>query len=139
MIRMGGAGSIDKSVARVAKAPENGNNQRLFETFKIKALGLGTMHNLFSDKSLAKVCNRSRHSLEDLAIKNAINLTNSCISESISPMYKLQRLDLSYTKQIDDVVVKQIAFHVRGLKKLSLRFLSEITAESVSLALENLK
>lgn len=103
---MGGAGCIETHVSKVAKASENENKQRLFQTFKIKALGLGTAHNLFSDKSLAKVCNRSRHSLEDLAIKNAINLTNSCIAESISPLQKLQRLDLSYTKQIDDAVVK---------------------------------
>lgn len=114
-------------------------DKRLFQTFKIKALGVGSNNNLFSDKSLTKVCGRSRHSLEDLAIKNAIHLTNNSLLENLSILTRLQRLDLSYTKQIDDVVVKSVAMNVRNLKKLCLRFLGEITGESVALALENLK
>jgi hypothetical protein len=40
---------------------------------------------------------------------------------------------------VDDTVVKAIANSVKNLRKLSLRFLNEITGDSVALALENLK
>ena len=82
---MGGAGcASDPTISNKFKKTDNENRYRLFQTFKIKALGVGSNHNLFSDKSLTKVCTRSRHSLEDLAIKNAIHLTNANLAENLS-------------------------------------------------------
>lgn len=52
---------------------------------------------------------------------------------------KLMRLDLSYTKQIDDSVVKSIALNLRNLKKLTLRFLNEISADSIVAVIEHQK
>jgi hypothetical protein len=49
------------------------------------------------------------------------------------------RLDLSYSKQIDDTVVKAVAVNLRGLRKLCLRFLNLLTAESILCVLEHLK
>ena len=92
-----------------------------------------------SDKSLSKVCFRSKHSLEDLALKNAVHLTNESILENLSLLQRLVRLDLSYTKQIDDVVIKAIANKMRSLKKISLRFLNEITSDSIVMILDQQK
>ncbi len=89
-----------------------------------------------SDKSFTKICVKSRDSLEDLAIKNCIHLTNSCLSDNIGHLKRLIRLDLSYSKQIDDTVVNVIALELRNLKKLCLRFLSQVTALSISKVLE---
>lgn len=121
------------------KTNQDENKHRLYQTFKIKALGVGSNHNFLSDKSLTKICQRSKNSLEDLALKNAVYLTNSCLVENLSSLQRLIRLDLSYTKQIDDSVIKIVAVQFRNLKKLSLRFLNEITSESVSLVLEHQK
>ena len=100
---------------------------------------MGSNHNFMSDKSLSKVCFRSKHSLEDLALKNAVYLTNESILENLSLLQRLVRLDLSYTKQIDDVVIKAIATKMRSLKKISLRFLNEITSDSIVMILDQQK
>lgn len=113
--------------------------KRLFQTFKIKALGVGSAHNFISDKSFAKVCIRSRHSLEDLAVKNALLISNQCLIDNVTQLSRLSALDLSYSKQVDDSVIKAIALSLRNLKKLCLRFLALLTSESICLALENLK
>jgi hypothetical protein len=49
------------------------------------------------------------------------------------------RLDLSYSKEIDDSVVKVIAHDIRTLKKLCLRFLTKLTSDSMTLVIDNLK
>jgi hypothetical protein len=67
-----------------AACGQNDNQYRLYSSFKIKALGVGSTHNFLSDKSLIKICLKSRYSMEDLALKNALQLSNSCLSESIS-------------------------------------------------------
>jgi len=85
------------------------------------------------------VCQRSRDSLEDFTVRNATNLTNSCFSENLGILKRLIRLDLSYSKQVDDTVIKTIAVELRNLKKLCLRFLSLITHESVNYIMDNLK
>lgn len=85
------------------------------------------------------MCQKSRDSLEDFAIRNAINLTNLCVSENLASLKRLVRLDLSYTKQLDDTVIKAVAGEMRNLKKLCLRFLNLITHDSVNLVLEHLK
>ena len=82
---------------------------------------------------------KSRDSLEDLAIKNCIHLTNSCLGDNLACVKRLIRLDLSYSKQIDDSVLNVIAMELRNLKKLCLRFLTLITAASISKVLEQSK
>lgn len=99
-------------------------------------MGINSTHNFFSDKSFSKICVKSRDSLEDLAIKNCIHLSNTCLSDNLGSVKRLIRLDLSYSKQIDDTVLNVIAIELRNLKKLCLRFLTLITATSVGKVLE---
>jgi hypothetical protein len=120
-----------------SKLGSQDNRHRLYQTFKIKTQGVGSNHNFLSDKTLTKVCLRSKHSLEDLALKNAVHLSTGCLSESLPILERLVRLDLSYSKQIDDVVIKSFGSKLRNLKKLALRFLNEISAESLLVVIDN--
>lgn len=126
----------DGDTLRMVKSETPGYQKKLFQTFKIKALGITSTHNLLSDKSLTKICVKSRDSLEDLTIRNCVHLTNTCLSLNIGYVKRLIRLDLSYSKQIDDTVVNVIALELRNLKKLCLRFLALLTANSIAKILE---
>jgi hypothetical protein len=61
------------------------------------------------------------------------------MSENLGGLKRLTRLDLSYSKQIDDSVITTVACEIRNLKKLCLRFLNLITHESIIKVVDNLK
>ncbi len=112
---------------------------RLFQTFKIKTQAINSRYNFMSNTSLKNLCERSYASLQDLCIRNAQCLTNEVIVKSLSQMKNLQKLDLSYCKQIDDTTVTTLCVELPQLKNISLRFLNLITGESLKAVLENLK
>lgn len=51
----------------------------------------------------------------------------------------LQKLDLSYCRQIDDSVVSAVATELPQLRNIGLRFLNNITKDSITKILDNMR
>lgn len=73
--------------------------------FKLKSKSIKSPDNFISDKSLLKICKKSKESLEELCIRNGDRLSKDNLVKSIQTLTKLQKLDLSYAKQMDDDAV----------------------------------
>jgi hypothetical protein len=107
------------------------NNQRLLKTFKIKTKAINSQYNFISDSSLIKLCDRSRYSLEEVCIRNGTYLSNQTLSDSLVILQNLQKLDLSYCRQVTDDVVIRVATELSSLKNIGLRFLNLISGEAI--------
>eukprot|EP00347_Sterkiella_histriomuscorum_P022700 403337486 len=121
------------------KGANSGRNSRLLKTFKIKTKAINSQHNFISDGSLHKLCYKSRSSLEEISIRNGTQLTNIAITKSISMLNSLQKLDLSYCRQIDDSVISSLSIELPQLKNIGLRFLNNITKDSLIKVLDNMR
>lgn len=59
--------------------------------------------------------------------------------EGLSQLVNLQKLDLSYSKQIDDATLIELSLILpKRIRNLSLRFLDKLTGDSLKAILENL-
>ncbi len=104
----------------------------LLKTFKIKADNINSTANLISNGTLTNLCYESRCSLRELSLRCAIHLKPEGLVSAISELYQLQKLDLSYTKIVNDDVVLAIAENNGDqLQSLALRCLPEISAVSI--------
>lgn len=113
---------------------QNKERQRgvLLKTFKMKAVKVNSKYNYISNTTLKKLCHKSRKSLRELAIRGATCLTADGIVESIGELFNLQKLDLSYSKMVNDDVIEQI-LKTNGdqLQSIALRCLPEITKRTI--------
>lgn len=115
------------------------NSKRLLQSFKIKTRTINSQHNFISDQSLFKLCSKSCKSLEDVCLRNGAFLSNEVILNSLVQLKQLQRLDLSYCRQIQDFVIISTVIELTNLKNLSLRFLTLLTGEAFRAIMKNLK
>lgn len=112
---------------------------RLFKVFKIKSKSISSQDNFISDSSLQNLCYGSKDSLEEICIRNAHKLSNPNLINCLTAIQSLQKLDLSYCKQIDDEVITSICSKLTNLVSLSVRFLDLLTSESLNQIFVNLK
>lgn len=97
--------------SRVAKSILTGKHRQrgmMFQAFKIKSKKLNSRNNCFSDKSLLSICQSSQHSLQELTIRNGHCLSEQGLSQSISLLNSLLRLDLSFCRQVTDNCLVEI-------------------------------
>jgi len=66
-----------------------------------------------------------------VCIRNGSYLSNQALSDSLVILKNLQKLDLSYCRQVNDAVVIKAATELPSLKNIGLRFLSLLTGESI--------
>lgn len=106
----------------------NREQNRLLKIFKIKSRSINSPDNFISDSSLFKICRKSKESLEELCIRNGDRLSKENLIKSIQILNKLQKLDLSYTRQVDDSAINELYLQRKPITSLTMRMLKNLTS-----------
>ena len=77
--------------------------------------------------------------MQDFCIRNGQYLSNESLTQSLSLMRNLQKLDLSYCKQIDDKVMLTVCSEMKQVKNLAIRFLNLLTGDTLKAIIDNFK
>ena len=106
----------------------SGNNGILLESFKIKPNN--NKDYFISNESVMIICSSSKNTLTELTLQKCIKLSYK-IGDSLCSCIYLQRLDISESQGIDDLLIIKICNNLRNLQFLSISSCCLLTDNSL--------